>query len=413
MKKDNSKHVSARILICMLWILITWAGTAVSRADETITDPAQAVSVQNTRSVVGVGNSHIYKSITAARTAAIADALQDALETAALSMLPTKSLTQGFDAFVGAVGGRRNEFIESYRILKENRVGNDYYVLVQSSLMMDRVKKSLADAGLIVQAGRLPSVLFMIAEKGVDDIGYSFWWTKGRLPFTGWPASTPIIQAFRDKGFTIIDPDSAMKENADAGKGLKLSAVLSDFDAITFAQRLGAEVVVVGTATARALPNELGENVRAYRGTINLRALRCDTGAQVASINDSTVITAEDPDAGSKNALSNAGISAGRKLVQLLYAKWVAVPASSGPIAITIVGHDILVKLEAMKKALADIPGLKSLIMSEMTPDRAVLSVDYTGSSTELADTLLMKGFSGFGIRITDVTAQGMTIELK
>lgn len=409
MKNDNTKKFTDRIIVFITGALMIWSGLMITGAAA-----AQEASATDTRTVVTIGNSHIFSNnITGARTAAIADARQVAVETAAASVLSEQNLTEGFETFAGVVNQRRKEFIGSYRILKEINTGHDYYVLIQTSVMMDKVKSDLAAAGLTVAGEKLPDVLFMIAEKGVDDTDYTFWWTKGRLPFSGWAASTSLIQVFRENGFTVVEPDMAADATVAADQGLKLMAIPSDFDAITFAHRLGAELVVVGTATAKVLPNELGTRVRAYRGTVSLRALRCDTGAQIANINDSAVITSEDPVAGNKNALSSAGIAAGQELVQRVLAKWKAVTVASGHIIVTVNGTNILAKLEAIKSVLGGIAGVNTLMMSEMKPDQAILSVDYSGSANELADALLMKSFPGFGIHITGVDEAGLTLEVK
>lgn len=413
MKTNNTKKIPARIHACSLvyiiGILMIWGGLAIPKS-AAAGEPGTA----DTRTVVTIGNSHIYKhNITAARTAAIAEARKIAVETAAASVLSKDNLMEGFETFCAVVAGRQEEFIGSYRILNEFKGEKNYYVLVQTSVMMDRVKSDLAAAGLVAAGGTLPAVLFMVAEKEANDIGYSFWWTKGRLPFSGLTASPPMIQVFRENGFTVIEPDMATEEATAACKGLKLTAVPADFGAITFARRLGAELVVVGTATAKVMPNELGKHLHAYKGTVSLRALKCDTGAQIADINDSAVITADDPISGNNNALSNAGIAAGQDLVKRVLAKWKAAPLVSGRIKITVTGTDILAHLEAIRNVLAGLSGVNTLMISEMTPNNAILSVDYNGSANELADTLLMKNFPGFGIHITGVDEAGMTIEVK
>ncbi|NOY70677.1 MAG: hypothetical protein GXP53_14520 [Deltaproteobacteria bacterium] len=413
MKTDKIKTVSAPLLFCnlvyIIGALMIWGGLTMPKAAT-----AGEAGKTDTKTVITIGNSHIYKNnITAARTAAIAEARKIAVQTAAASVLSRQNLMEGFETFSAVVSERRREFIGSYRILKEFKTDNDYSVLVETSIMMDSVKSDLAAAGLVAAGGTLPAVLFMVAEKEADDIGYSFWWTKGRLPFSGWAASPPMLQVFRENGFTVIEPDMAAEETAAAGEGLKLTAAPTDFDAITFARRLGAELVVVGTATAEVMPNELGEHLRAYKGSVSLRALKCDTGEQTANINDSAIITGEDPITGNKNALSSAGIAAGRDLVQRLLAKWKATPVVSGHITVTVTGTDILARLEAIKGVLATISGVSTLMMSEMTPDKAILSVDYSGSANELADTLLMKSFPGFGILINGVDEAGVALEIK
>ena len=50
--------------------------------------------------------------------------------------------------------------------------------------------------------------------------------------------------------------------------------------------------------------------------------------------------------------------------------------------------------------------------MQEMSADRAAMAVNYQGTTRSLADALLLKTFSGFGIDIYEVTPETVRIRL-
>jgi len=66
-----------------------------------------------------------------------------------------------------------------------------------------------------------------------------------------------------------------------------------------------------------------------------------------------------------------------------------------------------------LRTAMASLSGVKELAMTEMSPDGAVMSVDYQGNTRSLADALLQQTFDGFGIDIVEVTADTVRVRLK
>lgn len=66
-----------------------------------------------------------------------------------------------------------------------------------------------------------------------------------------------------------------------------------------------------------------------------------------------------------------------------------------------------------LRTAMATLSGVKELSLKEMSPDGAVMSVDYQGNTRSLADALLQETFDGFGIDIAEVTADTVRIRLK
>jgi hypothetical protein len=65
-----------------------------------------------------------------------------------------------------------------------------------------------------------------------------------------------------------------------------------------------------------------------------------------------------------------------------------------------------------LRTAISSLSGVNDLKMKEMTADRADMAVTYQGSARSLADALLLKTFSGFGIDIYEVTSETVRIRL-
>ncbi len=88
------------------------------------------------------------------------------------------------------------------------------------------------------------------------------------------------------------------------------------------------------------------------------------------------------------------------------------VPQTNFMVAIEGTGGQIA-SFVRLRKAMASLSGVKELSMKEMSPDLAVMSVDYQGNTRSLADALLKQTFDDFSIDIVEVTADTVRIRLK
>ena len=63
------------------------------------------------------------------------------------------------------------------------------------------------------------------------------------------------------------------------------------------------------------------------------------------------------------------------------------------------------------RKALTDIPEVKSVQTKELGADQAIVSILFKGNAEKLAQALLLKTFDSFGIEIYDVKDKSFTIK--
>lgn len=64
------------------------------------------------------------------------------------------------------------------------------------------------------------------------------------------------------------------------------------------------------------------------------------------------------------------------------------------------------------RKGLKEIPGVKTIQVSDMQPDETRLFVNYEGSIKEFTDALILKKFDKFSIRIFEISENKLKIEL-
>ncbi len=143
------------------------------------------------------------------------------------------------------------------------------------------------------------------------------------------------------------------------------------------------------------------------------RALRTDTGEEIASTTRTVVSVNKDNIAGARDALSNAGYLAGSDLASQIAMKWhEEVKKSITTLVIIVEGTRALSNFVIFRAELNEIPGVDSLQTSEMKADEATIVVDFQGNAKELADALMLKNFELFGMNIYEISQSHLRIRL-
>lgn len=371
-----------------------------------------AEAAEDREVIVCFGHSRIYKDTTAAKKEAVSRALLKTVQSAALKMIAKDDLTGHFELIATVLDKHRDAFIQDYRILKEFQTDKAYHVLVEATVSGQKIEKAFADAGFDLSPKDLPSVLLMVAEKNIDDIGFNYWWKQGYADFSGGVAEPVIRRAFSGNGFAVIspDPDSGALDDELLASGM--GAEPADYQAALVAGRMGADLVVLGRARVKTLENRMGQGVRSFRADVQLNIIDAETGEKLASVTEKALNVSDDPDKGSKKALADAAYAAASQLSEQTVSLWRNIEKHKQTFQIRIRGQRILPYLERLRAAIRQHPGVSDLQTTEMTSANAVLEMHYTRSAQQLANHLLMQSFDGFGINILKISPKTLHIEL-
>lgn len=401
MKNSCFFNVKAVFSVTLLLIILFYASEAFCVRDSS----AEHV-------IVSIGHSRIYSDVANAKRAAVSDGLLSVVQNTASQLLSEEELTENFGTVAGVLLRQQDEFIQSYRILEESQTEKHYQVLIQATVSKQKIKEAFTSAGLRAAPVKMPSVLFMIAEKNIDDLGFEYWWHKGYSKYSAQVALSPIKQVFLQKGFTVIEPDQRDTGERELFSGIDLDSEPADYEASIVANRLGADIVVVGRATAEATSNRMGEDIRTFKASVNLRVIDTTTGENLTTVREQDMTVSRNPEKAGKNALADAAYRAGGQLSDRIVSLWRRASQTAGKFKINIKGDMLLTHLEKVRSTLKQQPGVSELRTTEMTAESAALALDYEGTPQELADKLLMQSFAGFGINISDITSEGLSVEL-
>ena len=358
-----------------------------------------------------IGTSTISgNDIAKARDQAIKNSLVSAVELAVADLLPIESMIQNFETLNKILYDNSSEFVEYYKVLTELESGKTYRVLVQATVSTSVIEQQLMSAGIKVCKKNMPNILFFIAEQNLGDILPQYWWTEDLGSVRGY-SETAMAESMIRNGFFVIDQKSLIKNKVF--EAVKYKPDLSNQEAVSLGNSLHADVVIAGSSKADIAPNTMGENIKSFKGIVSARALRTDTGEEIASTMQTAASVNKDNVEGGRDALLNAGYLAGSDLSLQIVNKWqkeVKKPLTT--FVIIAEGTRYLSNFAVFRSVLNEIPGVITAQTSEMKADEATIIVNFQGNAKELAGALMLKNFESFGINIYEISQSHLRVRL-
>ena len=357
--------------------------------------------------VIGTGRA-CSNNISKSRNQAIANSLISALDLVLSDMIARDLLIRNFKKLNTIFYQHTDQYITNYKVFAELSSGNRYMVMVQATVSTNKVKKKLADEGILLGKIQLPRILFLITEQNIYDTFPKYWWGNETL-FLKLIGESVMAADMAEQGFYVINHAAGMPSHGEDAIHYPMN--LNDIEAVKIGIRLKADIVILGSAVASKTINSMGSNIRAFKAIIDVRALRTDTGAEIAAIKKYAVAVNSDEIKGSGNALANAGKLVAEELSTQIIAA-MQDKKETEMIEILVQGTENLANFVIFRKALESMPNVTNVQIKEMKSDETTIMVLFQGSAKELADALMMKTFVMFGININELFDNYLKIKL-
>ena len=357
--------------------------------------------------VIGAGrvcNNNISES----RKQAIANSLLSALDLVLSDIIARDSLIRNFEKLNKIFYKHTDQYITNYKVLAELSSGNRYIVMVQATVSTNKVKTKLANEGILLGKSPLPKILFLITEQNIYDSFPKYWWGNETV-FLKSTGESVMAASMAGKGFYIINHAVGMP-SLD-GNIINYPMNLNDMEAVKIGTRLKADIVVIGSAVASKTINTMGSNIRTFKGIINVRVLRTNTGAEIAATKKDALSVNSDEIKGAEKALANAGQLVAEELSTQIVAA-LQDKKKTEMLEVLVQGTENLSNFVMFRKTLESMPGITNVQIKEMNSDEATIMVLFQGNAKELADALMLKTFVMFGININELSENYLKIKL-
>ena len=392
-------------------IQILIMGIFLSAGGLLLTEAAWAQESGQTKTFIVIGTATVQgTNVSAARDKAIADGLVTAVALMTEELLEVEVFVREFAKLNELLFEQANSFVQDYKVLTEADLDNRYRVAVEATVSRRKISKLLTDTGILRVQTTLPSVLFLIAEQGLDKPAPEFWWGSQEPDFMS-VAEAAMAGPLEAAGFIIIDHKGARNLSEVPWTAFD-KPELTDEEAAELGSQLKADVVVIGVASVSPSTNIMGSAMRSFNGTTSVRVIKTDPVQPLFNLTRTAVAVSENDNTGNRQALEDAGGLAGQALAEELTAVWQKQAGKPSQISMVIRGTSHLAYYVQFRKSLNTIPGVGGIRVKEIKPNEATLQVEYKGKPQDLAAALMQQKFEGFGINIFEVTLDAVRVEI-
>jgi len=390
-----------RMLLAGLVMAVTISLTMAANAQQ---------QVQNKTFVV-IGTSRVRgDNIQVARKQAISESLVTAVALMTEEILQVDSLVENFPRVNEIIYENTDAFVQDYKVLTETRSGKSYRVIVKATVAGKKIAKQLSMAGILRVKLTLPAILFFISEQKLQEDSPRYWWGKEMGGFEA-TTTTTMANILRAHGFAVVDHRGIEIGKMDDWNSSD-KPELTDEEALKLGTLLQADVVIVGTSIASPTTSVMGDELKSFKGNLNARVLRTETGEALANISRTAVTANVDERAGGREALAMTGTLAGDQLAPQLSAAWRELVEKPSPVEVTVEGTGNLANFVKFRRALTRISGVGGIRVKEIKPNETTLIVEYQGKAEDLASALMLQDFKNFGINIYEITQQNLKIAI-
>ena len=390
-----------RMLLAGLVMAVTISLTMAANAQQ---------QVQNKTFVV-IGTSRVRgDNIQVARKQAISESLVTAVALMTEEILQVDSLVENFPRVNEIIYENTDAFVQDYKVLTETRSGKSYRVIVKATVAGKKIAKQLSMAGILRVKLTLPAILFFISEQKLQEDSPRYWWGKEMGGFEA-TTTTTMANILRAHGFAVVDHRGIEIGKMDDWNSSD-KPELTDEEALNLGTLLQADVVIVGTSIASLTTSVMGDELKSFKGNLNARVLRTETGEALANISRTAVTANVDERAGGREALAMTGTLAGDQLAPQLSAAWRELVEKPSPVEVTVEGTGNLANFVKFRRALTRISGVGGIRVKEIKPNETTLIVEYQGKAEDLASALMLQDFKNFGINIYEITQQNLKIAI-
>jgi len=365
----------------------------------------------HSKTIVVIGTGIINENnIASAREKAISESLVTAVGVIMADVVPLEVFVPNFETLNEIIYTNTENFISGYRVLAETKHKNFYRVIVQARVSVVKIKQQMFKIGIMIGETEKPKILLLVAEQNVGDLVPNYWWREAASEKEN-IAETILAKIFMGKGFMIMEhvaPPGLTEHN-----NLFFETPDPDLKAVmALARHFQADMVVMGHASAEQTPNTMGENLRSFKGSVLVKAIRTSQKEEIGKSFQTVITVNADEVAGGIEAISQAASLAGKDLAIQITSSYKRKKNETSKITVIVEGTRVLTNFVKFRRVLNSLNNVKEIQSSEMKADKATVIVEYNGDANTLAESLMLKSFESFGINISEVLPDQLRVVL-
>ncbi|MDD2499934.1 MAG: flagellar assembly protein T N-terminal domain-containing protein [Geobacter sp.] len=352
-------------------VLAGWFGvlflTLVLAVGQAVADqPGGSIEVEGYASIVGGRKDQ-------AREAALQNAFRRAVEQVVGVALESKTVVKDSELLNDKIFSKSQGFIKTYRIVGEKVEADAYRLTVLASVSRHKLEQGLDNAGLLIKKMGKPRIAVIVMEQN----GFG-----NAIP--GGVVENSLLSRLSKRGYVLVDRQAMLAVQHELANNQT-----DHTDAVVRAAAAGgAEIVIVGRATARSASALSGTNLRPVQVMVTCRAIEVDSGELLATVTATQQALHVNPAAATNEAFEKAAEELSVGLQRQMVAAWTKRLTGLRTLRVTvsmIPYADIRRLQEALKEQLAQVEAVHDRGYREQ---QLRLDLEVTGGFKELVDEL-------------------------
>ena len=345
-------------------------------------------------------------NIQQAKQGAISDALGAAVQNAFSELLTPQVLASNLDYLYSGILSHPSDFIIAYRVLGEVENKAAFLVAVESRVNLEMLQKTLTDAKILDAGKDKPVIMFFISEKTPAHDLPRYWWGND-------PASYRSLAEEAIAGKMVEDRFVVAGMGPQRPDPSFYNITFGSMDDIEAARRLGREMkanlIIFGNAISSLATNRMGEE-KTFDAQILVEAYDVNTGEKIIHSRVQAVAKSNSDEEGHAQSLVKAADLSAKDLIEKINSYWARNLRKEASFDLRLSGDNFLPRFIALKQRLREMPEFTSMLQKEIGSNSALVQILYKGTPTRFADALMLKTFDSFGLEITEVADDLVTL---
>jgi hypothetical protein len=344
-----------------------------------------------------------------ARDDALAAALRNAVEQVVGTMIESDVLVENYQTVEDKIYSRTTGYVQHYDIISANKQSDNVFELtIRATVKMSDLRNDLQAIGVLISRKGKPRTMVLIDERNITT---NYHQLIADLNTT----ETTIMNEMMNLGFPFVDAVQAKK---NIGRDMAQAAIQGDAAAAaSIATRLGAEILITGTAISKeasggpAVVRNAG--FKSCQANINLRVIRADDATIIAVASAHDRAAHIDEITGGSQALEKAAKKASGELADKIIKVWQQDVYSGTQVQLQVLNITSFTQLNTFKNSLTYyVRGVQSVNQRSFEGGSALFDIDIKGNAEQLASELEAKEIEGIKLQVIGLTANKVTVKI-
>ncbi len=316
-------------------------------------------------------------------------------------VIASQTLVENFAVVNDRILSKANGFIKNYEEISSKEESPGVWTVKISAVVTDILDELVKDQmamDLLLSWVRHPRFMIMIDEVNIEDTNSTI-------------ASTEIGRLLGGKGFDLV---SATQMESIRERETSLASISNDATALAMAgAELGAEYIILGNASAKAVSLPILGNRLSGQANITAQVIRADNGQIIAQESFQGKSTHIDGNIAGVNALKMAGKKLAEYLMAETVKKWSMEQSNSRMLSVKVSGVTFRSRKEISDYIEFSVEGVVSVSQRSFVVGTVTLAVQFTGTNEDLGMALDGHDFGSYAIFVSGMSTNGIELQVQ